>query len=132
MGAPQKSKVKKIQTSYVIQQEKQEHKKARRRKKIVIRFSFVATIALAASSLFLYTMMTQSSAIDEQIKTKEQLEEKLRTLQKDEKKIKRRDQKIKMMINILPNWRENNIFCRKKEKLFSSLLMSKRDRQKAY
>ncbi|MCL6617305.1 MAG: septum formation initiator family protein, partial [Anoxybacillus ayderensis] len=79
MGAPQKSKVKKIQTSYVIQQEKQEHKKARRRKKIVIRFSFVATIALAASSLFLYTMMAQSSMIDEQIRTKEQLEEKLHT-----------------------------------------------------
>lgn len=33
MGAPQRNKVQKIQTSYVIQQEKQEHKKAQQRKK---------------------------------------------------------------------------------------------------
>ncbi|CUA81005.1 MULTISPECIES: FtsB family cell division protein [Anoxybacillus] len=94
MGAPQRSKVKKIQTSYVIQQEKQEHKKARRRKKKMVRFSIVATVALAASSLFLYTMMVQSSAIDEQLKTKEQLEEKLRTLQQDEKRLKEEVEKL--------------------------------------
>ncbi|MBB5356594.1 cell division protein DivIC [Anoxybacillus mongoliensis] len=94
MGAPQRSKVKKIQTSYVIQQEKQEHKKAQRRKKKVIRFSIVVTMVLAASSLFLYTMMAQSSAIDGQLKTKEQLEEKLRTLQQDEKKLKEEIKKL--------------------------------------
>ncbi|WP_461201948.1 FtsB family cell division protein [Anoxybacillus sp. TBDG-1] len=94
MGAPQRSKVKKIQTSYVIQQEKQEYKKARRRKKKMVRFSIVATVALAASSLFLYTMMVQSAAIDEQLKTKEQLEEKLRTLQQDEKRLKEEIEKL--------------------------------------
>lgn len=94
MGAPQRSKVKKIQTSYVIQQEKQEHKKARRRKKKVVRFSIVATMALAASSLFLYTMAAQSSAIDEQLKTKEQLEQKLRTLQQDEQRLKEEIKKL--------------------------------------
>lgn len=94
MGAPQRNKVQKIQTSYVIQQEKQEHKKAQQRKKKAIRFSIVATMALAASSLFLYTMIAQSSAIDEQIKTKEQLEEKLRTLQKDEKRLKEEIKKL--------------------------------------
>ncbi|ACJ32439.1 FtsB family cell division protein [Anoxybacillus flavithermus] len=94
MSAPQRSKVKKIQTSYVIQQEKQEYKKTQRRKKKVIRFSIVATMALAASSLFLYTMMVQSSMIDEQIKTKEQLEEKLHTLQQDEKRLKEEIKKL--------------------------------------
>jgi cell division protein DivIC len=94
MGAPQRNKVQKIQTSYVIQQEKQEHKKARRRKKIFIRFSMLATVALAASSLFLYLMVAQSSAIDKQIKTKEQLEEKLSTLQKDEKRLQEEIKKL--------------------------------------
>lgn len=85
MVAERKQKVARIQTEYVVQQEKAEHIKRRRKKGLIRRLSVLFIVMLASFVIITTKLISQASAIQEKIEEKQKLEEKLSTLEKEQK-----------------------------------------------
>jgi cell division protein DivIC len=88
------NKVTKIQSSYVLEQERKEKKAMRRRRIAVVRFLLLTGFLLALSSILLYTLISQSANIEAQIKEKEKLEQQLKEFKKKEQQLKEEIKKL--------------------------------------
>ncbi|MBS4193415.1 septum formation initiator family protein [Bacillus sp. FJAT-49705] len=84
MGAIQKKKVAKIQTSYAVQQEAAEINKGRKRKLLFRRLAIFFIGAAFISFLMISTLVSQSAALEEKNEEKKQLKNELASLQKKE------------------------------------------------
>jgi cell division protein DivIC len=120
MSVLHKSKVTKIQSSYVLEQEKREKKTAKRRKVLLLRFSLFAVILMALSSIFLYALISQSAAIDAKLKTKEQLGTKLQMLEKEEEELKDEIKKLNDDEYIAELARKEYFFSKEGEIIFTT------------
>ncbi|QED45893.1 septum formation initiator family protein [Cytobacillus dafuensis] len=84
MGAIQKKKVAKIQTSYAVQQEEVEINKGRKRKLLYRRLAVFFIGAAFISFLMISTLVSQSAALEEKNEEKKKLKNELAVLKKKE------------------------------------------------
>jgi cell division protein DivIC len=89
-----KNNVTKLQSSYVLAQEEKEKKASKRRRIVVVRFTFLSAILMALSSVFLYALHSQSADIEAKIEDKKKLEQKLETLEKQQKRLEEEIKKL--------------------------------------
>jgi cell division protein DivIC len=120
MSVLHKNKVTKIQSSYAFEHEKREKKAAKRRKVVLLRFSLFAVMLMALSSVFLYALISQSSAIDAKLKAKERLEVKLQMLKKEEEKLNDEIKKLNDDEYIAELARKEYFFSKEGEIIFTT------------
>jgi cell division protein DivIC len=94
MSVPHKTNVTKLQSSYVSAQEEKKKKASKRRRIAVVRFIFFGTILALISSMFVYTMHSQTKNIEANLASKKQLEQKLDKLEKQKKQLKEEIKKL--------------------------------------
>ncbi|MGX1983831.1 cell division protein DivIC [Thermolongibacillus altinsuensis] len=120
MSVLHKNKVTKIQSSYAFEHEKREKKASKRRKVVLLRFSLFAVMLMALSSVFLYALISQSSAIDAKLKAKERLEVKLQMLKKEEEKLNDEIKKLNDDEYIAELARKEYFFSKEGEIIFTT------------
>ncbi|WP_243388446.1 FtsB family cell division protein [Bacillus kexueae] len=94
MAAERKQKIARIQSDYVIQHEKQEHMKKRRKKGLIRRLTVLIIVMLASVAIISTKIISQASAIQEKMEEKERLEKELSTLEQEQKKIENEIKKL--------------------------------------
>ncbi len=94
MSVLHKSNVTKLQSSYVLAHEEKEKKASKRRRIVVVRFTFLSAILIVLSSVFLYALHSQSADIEAKIEDKKKLEQKLETLEKQQKRLEEEIKKL--------------------------------------
>jgi len=94
MAAERKQKIARIQSDYVIQHEKQEHMKKRRKKGLIRRLTVLIIVMLASVAIISTKLISQASAIQEKMEEKERLEKELSTLEQEQKKIENEIKKL--------------------------------------
>jgi cell division protein DivIC len=119
MSVLHKNKVTKIQSSYVLEQEKKEKKAMRKRRIAVIRFILLSGILLAISSVLLYTLISQSANIEAKIEEKQKLEQQLEKLKKEERQLKGEIKKLNDDEYIAELARKNYFLSKEGEIIFT-------------
>jgi cell division protein DivIC len=94
VSVPHKTNVTKLQSSYISAQEEKREKASRRRRIAVVRFTFFSVVLAALSSIFLYTLHSQSKDIEAKLADKKQLEQQLDKLEKQQKHLKEEIKKL--------------------------------------
>jgi cell division protein DivIC len=94
MNVPHRTNVAKLQSSYISAQEEKRKKALRRRRIAVVRFAFFSVVLIALSSIFFYTLHSQSKDIEAKLADKKQLEEQLGKLEKQQKQLKEEIKKL--------------------------------------
>jgi cell division protein DivIC len=119
MSVLHKNKVTKIQSSYVLEQEKKEKRAMRKRRIAVIRFILLSGILLAISSVLLYTLISQSANIEAKIEEKQKLEQQLEKLKKEERQLKGEIKKLNDDEYIAELARKNYFLSKEGEIIFT-------------
>jgi cell division protein DivIC len=119
MSVLHKNKVTKIQSSYVLEQERKEKRAMQRRRIAIIRFTLLSGILLALSSVLLYTLISQSANIEAKIEEKQKLEHKLGKLEKKERQLKEEIKKLNDDEYITELARKNYFLSKEGEIIFT-------------
>ncbi|MEC2076605.1 FtsB family cell division protein [Metabacillus fastidiosus] len=85
MGIEKKKKVAKLESQYVMQQERNQEALNRRKKGLMRRLTIFAVLIVSSSIFMLSTLFSQSGAIEEKAKEQEVLADQLKKLKKEEK-----------------------------------------------
>lgn len=125
MNVPHRTNVTKLQSSYISAQEEKRTKASKRRKIAIVRFAFFGILLAALSSIFFYTLHSQSQDIEAKLADKKRMEQQLDKLEKQQKQL---EEEIKKLHDdeYIAELARKNIICQRKEKLF--LLSPKRTR----
>lgn len=94
MGAERKQKIARIESDYVVQQEKKDLLKKKRKKGLIRRLAVLALVMLASFVIITTKLISQASAIDEKIEEKEKLKEELSNLQEEQKQLEEEIKKL--------------------------------------
>jgi len=94
MGALHESKVTKLRSSYVLEQEKKEKRALRRRRITVARFVLLSVILIAISSALVNALISQSADIEAKIEEKKRLEKRIEELEKQQKQLEEEIKKL--------------------------------------
>jgi cell division protein DivIC len=87
VSALHKNNVTKLHSSYALAHEEKERKTAKRRRMVVIRFAFLCAVLMALSTVFLYSLHSQSADIEAKVKEQQKLEKQLKALEKQQKQL---------------------------------------------
>jgi cell division protein DivIC len=119
MSVLHKNKVTKLQSSYVIEQEKKEQRAMKRRRIAVIRFTLLSSILMAISAMLLYALISQSANIEAKIEEKKELEQKLEKLGKQQKRLEEEIKKLNDDEYIAELARKNYFLSKEGEIIFT-------------
>ena len=87
MGSLKERNVARIQTSYVQQKEQKKQQQMQRRRGLIRRLTFIGALFCVLSGLFISTVLSQASTIEEKKEQKLKAEEELSALKKEEQNL---------------------------------------------
>ncbi|BDG45497.1 septum formation initiator family protein [Parageobacillus sp. KH3-4] len=87
MNVPRRTNVTKLQSSYISAQEEKRTKASRRRRIAIVRFVFFGALLASLSSIFFYTLHSQSKDIEAKLADKKRVEQQLDKLEKQQKQL---------------------------------------------
>lgn len=87
VSALHKNNVTKLQSSYVLEHEQKEKKASKRRRIVMVRFTFLSVLLMALSAAFLYVLHSQSVNIEAKMRDQKKLEQQLESLEKQQKRL---------------------------------------------
>jgi cell division protein DivIC len=119
MSVLHKSKVTKLQSSYVLEQEEKEKRALRRRRIAVIRFTLLSVVLVAISSMLSYTLISQSADIEAKVEEKKKLEQRLEKLEQQEQRLKEEIKKLNDDEYIAELARKNYFLSKEGEIIFT-------------
>lgn len=94
MNVPHRTNVTKLQSSYISAQEEKRTKASRRRRVAIVRFMFFGVLLAALSSIFFYTLHSQSKDIEAKLADKKRIEQQLDKLEKQQKQLEEEIKKL--------------------------------------
>ncbi|EID42561.1 FtsB family cell division protein [Parageobacillus thermoglucosidasius] len=94
MNVPHRTNVTKLQSSYISAQEEKRTKASKRRKIAIVRFAFFGILLAALSSIFFYTLHSQSQDIEAKLADKKRMEQQLDKLEKQQKQLEEEIKKL--------------------------------------
>lgn len=87
MSALHKNNVTKLRSSYVLAHEQKEKKALKRRRLVMVRFTFLSVLLMVLSAAFLYILHSQSVNIEAKMRDQKKLEQRLESLEKQQKRL---------------------------------------------
>ena len=87
MGSLKERNVARIQTSYVQQKEQKKQQQMQKRRGLIRRLTFIGALFCVLSGLFISTVLSQASTIEEKKEQKLKAEEELSALKKEEQNL---------------------------------------------
>jgi len=94
VSALHKNKVTKLHSSYVLAHEQNEKKALKRRRVVMVRFTFLSVLLIALSAIFLYILHSQSVNIEAKMREQKKLEQRLESLEKQQKRLEEEIKKL--------------------------------------
>lgn len=88
MSLTRKKKITKLQSNYVLEQEKKQQILQVRKKGLIRRLTLFAILIVSSSAFMISTLFSQSGTIEDKTKEHQALEKQLKSLEKEEKMLK--------------------------------------------